>query len=148
MKKRLLLLAVFTLASCAFAQSSQKISDILASDEITKGEAAYFACVNKNLTDESATEDEAFAFLAGQNLFGEDESAEEKISVEKACFLIARTENMKGGVFYSIMKNPRYALREFKALGIVPSNADPKRKISGEEFIALFNGFAEKGKIK
>lgn len=149
MKKLILtLLACVCFAAGAAAQSSQKISDILDEDEITNGEAAYFACVYKNLADENATEDEAFDVLSQKKLFKSDENAGGKISLSKACHLISETAQMKGGIFYSISHSARYSLREFKALGIVPQNADPSQKVSGSEFIALLNGFDKKGKTK
>lgn len=149
MKKLILtLLACVCFAAGATAQSSQKISDILETEEISKGEAAYFACVYKNLADENATEDEAFDVLSKKNLFKSDESADDKISLSKACYLISETAGMKGGVFYSISHSARYSLREFKAWGIVPQNAEPAQTVSGSEFIALLNEFDKKGKTK
>lgn len=149
MKKLILtLLACVCFAAGAAAQSSQKISEILENEEISKGEAAYFACVYKNLAGENATEDEAFDVLSQKNLFKSGEKSDDKISLSKACYLISETAGMKGGVFYSISHSARYSLREFKALGIVPQNADPSQKVSGSEFIALLNGFDKKGKTK
>lgn len=145
-KKLAFFLAFALLGFAAFAQNSQKVSALLESEEITKGQAAYFVCVYKNIADEVATEDEAFSTLASQNLFGGGESADEAISLDKACFVIARVSDMKGGVFYSLSHSARYAFREFKALGIVPSNAAPQQTVSGGEFLALLNGFEQKAK--
>lgn len=148
MKKIILsVIATFFLAS-AFAQSSQKISEILEKEEISNGQASYFACVYKKLVDESATEDDAFSVLQEKNLFKFDEKSDEKISLSKACFLISETSQMKGGIFYSIFHSPRYSLHEFKALGIVPQNAEPSQTVSGSEFIAILNDFEKKGKVK
>lgn len=149
MKKLILtLLACVCFATAGFAQNSDKISEILENDEISKGQASYFACVYKNLSDESATEDDAFNLLLQKNLFKSTEKAEDKISLSKACYIISETAKMKGGLFYSISHSARYSLREFKALGIVPANADPSQNVSGSEFIALLNGFDKKGKTK
>lgn len=146
MKKLILsIIATFFLAN-AFAQSSQKISEILEKEEISKGQASYFACVYKNLVDELASEDDAFNVLQEKSLFKLDEKSDEKISLSKACFLISETAEMKGGVFYSIFHSSRYSLREFKALGIVPQNAEPNQTISGSEFIAILNDFEKKEK--
>ncbi len=148
MKKLILsVIATFFLMN-AFAQSSQKISEILEKEEISKGQASYFACVYKNLVEESATEDDAFTILQEKNLFKLDEKSDEKISLSKACFLVSETSQMKGGIFYSIFHSSRYSLREFKALGIIPQNANPNQTVTGSEFIAILNDFEKKGKLK
>lgn len=148
MKKLILsVIATFFLMN-AFAQSSQKISEILEKEEISKGQASYFACVYKNLVEESASEDDAFTILQEKNLFKLDEKSDEKISLSKACFLVSETSQMKGGIFYSIFHSSRYSLREFKALGIIPQNANPNQTVTGSEFIAILNDFEKKGKLK
>lgn len=139
-----LFFAVFGFA--CFSQNSEKVSELLESENISKGQAAYFVCVYQNITDENILESDAFSVLSERNLFDSKEIADEKISLSKACFLIARAANMKGGIFYSIFKTKRYAFREFKALEIVPKNADPQQDVSGAEFLALLNGFEQKGK--
>lgn len=140
----LILISVFFflgLAQSAFSQSAEKISEILEIDEISKGQAAYFICVYGNFTGETVSDNEAFDILTEKKLFDENENISEKTSLSKACFIIAKSLNMKGGLLYSIFGSPRYALREFKADGIVPQNSDPNQKVSGSEFIALLSGF-------
>lgn len=149
MKKFILvLLATLSFSVCIFAQNAQKISEILESEKISNAQASYFVCVYQNFADEATQENEAFEILAQKNLFKSQEKPEEKISLCQSCYLIAESSEMKGGIFYSIFHSPRYAFREFKALGIVPQNADPKQKVSGSEFIALLNGFEKKSQNK
>lgn len=144
----LVFLAVFFVLASGFSQSAEKISEILECGEISKGQASYFVCVYKNFGGESLSEADSFSLLAEKGLFKAGEDAEERISLSKACFLIAESAQMKGGIFYSIFHSPRYALREFYALGIVPQSAAPGQKVSGSEFIALLNEFEKKGKTK
>ncbi len=144
----LILLTILSFSISSFAQSSQKISEILESTEISKAQASYFVCVYQNLAQENATENQAFNVLLEKNLFKSQENPQEKISLSKSCYLISETGKMKGGIFYSIFHSPRYAFREFKALGIVPQSSDPNQKVSGSEFIALLNGFEKKSQNK
>lgn len=149
MKKLVLVfLAAFLFLARGFSQSAEKISGILESEEISKGQASYFVCVYKNFAEESVSEEDSFNLLTEKEFFKAGENAEEKISLSKACFLIAESAQMKGGIFYSIFHSPRYTLREFKAAGIVPQSAAPEQKVSGSEFIALLNEFEKKGKTK
>ena len=46
---------------------------------------------------------------------------------------------MKGGLFYKLTKAPRYAFKELKALGFLDKEADPWKKISGQDAVNLFN---------
>ena len=145
MNKKLIFILICALCGFfCFAQNSGKVSDLLECDEITKGQAAYFVCVYKNFSDESVSEAQAFSVLREKNLFSEKENSDEKISLGKSCFLIARVANMKGGIFYSIFHSERYAFREFKGKGILPQYADPNQKVSGSEFLALLNEFEKK----
>lgn len=134
-----LFLAGFTQG--AFAQQAEKISSALDVEEISKGTAAYFTCVYANLADESVSDSAAFDILETENIFGADENVSERIDLSEVCFVIAKSMGMKGGIFYSIFKTPRYAFREFKAKGIVPQSAEPEQSVSGSEFMAMLSGF-------
>lgn len=127
-----------------FSQSSEKVTEVLDCEQITKGQAAYFVGIYKGLSDETASETDAFSTLWEMRLFSGNEDPNEKISLAETCALIARSANMKGGIFYSIYHSGRYALREFKTLGILPQYADPVQKVSGSEFLALLNEFEKK----
>ena len=145
MNKKLFFILICALCGFfCFAQNSEKISDMLDCDEISKGQAAYFVCVYKDFSDENISESQAFSVLKEKKLFSEKENSDEKISLGKSCFLIARAANMKGGIFYSIFHYERYAFREFKGKGILPQYADPVQKVSGSEFLALLNEFEKK----
>lgn len=149
MNRKLLIVFVFAVFNFAcFSQKSEKVSEVLASEGISKGQAAYFVCVYENIADENISDSEAFSVLREKGFFCAKENSDEKISLSESCFLIARAAEMKGGIFYSIFKSKRYALREFKALGIVPGLADPQQCVSGSEFMALLNGFEQEGKTK
>lgn len=144
----LILLATLSFSICGFAQNAQKVSEILESNEISKAQASYFVCVYQNFASETVEENQAFEILTQKNLFKSQENPQEKISLSESCYLIAKSSQMKGGIFYSIFKSPRYAFREFKALKIVPQDADPNQKVSGSELIALLNGFEKKSQNK
>lgn len=148
MKKMVFVFLTFFTGMLVFAQSSQKVSDILSNNEITKGEASYFICVYTGEAEDSVSEKTAFSSLQNKELFKSSESENDKLSLSKACYLISESAQMKGGIFYSIFHTSRYSFREFKALGIIPSNSDPATKVSGTEFIALLNGFEKNAKTK
>ncbi len=145
MNKRLffVLLCTFFGFYC-FSQSSEKVSEVLDCEEISKGQAAYFVSVYKGLSDDNVSVPQAFNALWEMRYFSGNEDPDEKISLAETCSLIAKATNMKGGIFYSIFHSGRYAMREFKTMGILPQYADPDQKVSGSEFLALLNEFENK----
>lgn len=143
-KKLIFILFCALFGFCCFSQNSEKISEVLDDEQISKGQAAYFVCVFKAFSDESISETEAFSVLKEKNLFSRKEVSDEQITLGKACFLIGRAAKMKGGIFYSIFHSERYAFREFKVLGILPQYSDPDQNVSGSEFLALLNEFEKK----
>ena len=53
------------------AQSAEKISALLKTKQITKGQAAYLAATFKNLVGEDASEEDAFKILSENKYFSE-----------------------------------------------------------------------------
>jgi hypothetical protein len=48
-----------------------------------------------------------------------------------------RTFDLRGGIFYSLFPNDRYAYRELTAKEIIQGRADPSQKVSGEAFLYI-----------
>lgn len=123
------------------AQSAEKISALLKTQQITKGQAAYLAATFKNLVGD-ASEEDAFKILSENKYFSEKESCDELITLGKVSALFAKAVELKGGLFYSITHNSRYSYRELKAKGILPSEADPSFKVSGRDAIVILDGLS------
>lgn len=122
------------------AQSAEKLSALLSTPQITKGQAAYLAATFQNLVSDDASEEESFNVLAEKKFFSGKESADEFITLGKASAVFAKAVNLKGGILYSITHNSRYSYRELKAKGILPYDADPSFKISGRDAIVILDG--------
>ena len=60
---------------------------------------------------------------------------EDLMSIGELSYLIMRSLNMQGGLFYSIFPSPRYAFRELTFRGIIDEGTGPFRIVSGDEVV-------------
>lgn len=124
----------------AFSQSFSRLSQIIDTQEITNGQAAYFVGTYLGTVRENATDTEAFETLKAAGYFADGVTADSKIQLKNLCAVYAKAADVKGGMMFSLSKkSPRYAFKEFKAKGWLPANADPSRTVSGINAIGLFN---------
>lgn len=139
MKKVFLLLSALLLSTAAFAQSAEKITDILDTDTATFGQISYIAATYCGyITDDQSYED-AFNALAERGQVSASVKASDPASLKNVSYIFALATNLKGGVWYSIKPSGRYAMKELKALGLIPETTDPSRKISGRNALDLFS---------
>jgi outer membrane protein OmpA-like peptidoglycan-associated protein len=50
-----------------------------------------------------------------------------------------RSFSLKGGIFYSIFKNPHYSYRELVYQKMIPGKSDPEQMVSGEQLLQIVN---------
>lgn len=143
MKKILLSFAAILLGFSAFAQSAEQISNILKSEKVNCGQASYLAATYTNSIAESDSESQAFDSMKKSGCFSESLTATSDISLSQISYLYAKSLGIKGGLFYTLFPSPRYAYKELKARGVLPSDADPSMKVSGRDCIDLFNSCLE-----
>ena len=122
-----------------FSQSSEKISAILNSEKITCGQLAYLAGTYTNEVPEDSDEEGAFEILAKAGYFPAECAASTELTLKQTSFVLAKAVNLKGGLLYTLTGSPRYAFRELKAIGALPSSADPDMKLSGRDALGLMN---------
>ena len=81
MKKIFLILFVALAAgSFSFAQSAQKVSEILEAEEITYGQLGYLSACQLSLVDDSTSYVEAFTALQNKGYVSKSVSAGDKLS--------------------------------------------------------------------
>lgn len=144
MKKLISLFAIALFASLSvFAQSSEQLSKILKSEKVTFAEASYLPAVYANLVSEESTEEEAFKALQDNGYFDAEITPDLQVNLSQLCNIYMKVFDIKGGLLYSIFKSPRYAFKEFKAISVLPSEADPSMAVSGRDSIDIFNSCLE-----
>ena len=144
MKKALALFFIlFNTYFLALAQSADKISEIIESTNVNYGQISYLAAIHAGLADETANQQQCLNTLEEKGFVQKGHSDTEQIPLEQVAFICAKTWNVKGGIFYSIFKNPRYSLKQLKADGVIPENSDPSKKLSGFEALNIISACIE-----
>lgn len=141
MKKLISCFVIVLLACCAvFAQSSEQMSKILESEKASYYTASYLPALYANLISEEASESAAFEALQSNGYFTSEVNPDSYINLAELSYVYMKAFGMKGGLFFTLFDSPRYAFKEFKAQGILPSTSDPDMTVSGHDVIDLFNG--------
>ena len=140
-KKEFLLSLFFFLCSFAFAQTAGEMDTMLRSDTVSAAKAARFVLGTADLltpgVSGSAAEAEAWDMARTNGWI--KISANENISLKETAFLVMRAFKLKGGVMYSLFKNPRYAYREMVYRKIIRGNSNPSMKISGPGLLLILD---------
>lgn len=144
--KKMLAAIVFAMAFsvAASAQSVEKITEIIDSQETTFGQASYLALSYSEKIDEVASYQDALQSAVELGWVKDGAEASSAISLKEYSALCAKATGLGGGLFYKLTKAPRYAFKELKALGLLNHDADPSNKISGQDAVNLFNACAKR----
>jgi hypothetical protein len=146
MRRWLVISSLFVLAlsgAGAYAQSNQVVDRLLDEKVATFGDAAYMILNAAGLIPETSTgADAASAVNAAGYLHG-SRSETQPITLGEVCYLIMKTQKMRGGVLYSLFPGPRYAAREFTSLHLVKGISHPGRTVTGEEVMRMLESAME-----
>ena len=143
---------LFTLITCflltpIFAQSADEVTKVIETKEVTAGQVAYFACTAAGSIKDNATEEDALNTLK-KTLKLKVSSENEIITCDEIAWIVSNTWDVKGSLMYLIVPSPRYAYKQLKADGVIPSNFDTKRKLTGHEFLNILTKCQEVYKLK
>lgn len=139
MKKLLSVLFVLFIVGSVYGQSSKVISQILEEDEISLGQLCYLSVVYQGLANEDVNFKDAINILyeRGQIPYAAYET--NGVALINLAFVYSQIWDINGGLMYRITNgSPRYALRQLKSDGIIPSRYDPHRMVSGSEALDIF----------
>jgi outer membrane protein OmpA-like peptidoglycan-associated protein len=134
--KALTVLVVVTLSGPLFAQTADKIEALLNSPAINWPTAAQFvleASEKAVIADPAA----AFHFAAEKNWLPQKAVPEGVARLDGISLLLIEAFDIKGGLMYSLIKNPHYAYRELVYRDIIQGITDPAMAVSGEELLFL-----------
>lgn len=140
------------LAACFFmavlpllpAQTAAELEDILENNAISYGQAARFTLKAADLPEFTGSQalpgqEEAFSFAVERNWLPKNAASEGKASLDGVSLLIMRSFDMKGGLFYSLFRNPHYAYREMVYQELIQGRSDPKMDVSGSMLLFMIN---------
>ncbi len=127
----------------SFSQSSEQITKILDSQKASLAQVSYLPALYKNLITENDSEQKAFDSLQEAGIILDGENADSEANLAQVSRILLKSLGIKGGVFYTLFGSDRYAFKELKARGVFPLSADPSTKISGRDFMDIFNSTLE-----
>ena len=143
--KKIFAALILTLAAFAvYAQSAEKISEIIESEEITNEQAAWIACQSAQILQDDAAYSEAMSSATQNGWLASGAVASNPISLKDYCGLCVKASGLKCGLFYRISKANRYAFKELKANGTLDGAADPSMKVTGQNALSILNACVKK----
>ncbi|MCL1815637.1 MAG: OmpA family protein [Treponema sp.] len=121
-----------------WAQTAQKIETLLDTPAITWAGAAVFALEAADRAVFSNPAD-AFAYAAERKWLPKDAAPQDTARLNGIALLLMGSFDIKGGIFYSLAKNPHYAYRELVYREVIEGRIDPDMTVSGEDFLYYIN---------
>jgi hypothetical protein len=138
MKKLILLLLCAFCMFPIFSQQAELISDILAREKATYMDFAYLIASEMGM---ECTPFEAYTWCDRYGVFGFDDSPLTPIKVSTFSHFMMVSYNLKGGIMWTVFRNPRYAWKELKSSGFWKTGADPAQKMSGRDLVRAIGRF-------
>ena len=131
----LLLLPVFLQA-----QTAERVEALLNTDAVSYEQAAQLVLEAADVRVSTGPAD-AFRYAAEQRWVPGKAEGGDIARLDGISLLIMRAFDLKGGMFYSLFKNPHYAYRELEYQNIIQGRSDPAMDVSGD-FLLFMTGRA------
>ncbi|MDR0502533.1 MAG: hypothetical protein LBH16_04350 [Treponema sp.] len=127
----------FTIPGVLSAQSTaDEIETLLNTGVVTYAQAARFMLeASEKLV--TASSQEAFQYAFERKWLPKKASAGDSARLDGISLLFMRSFDLKGGIFYSMIRNPHYAYREMVHRNAIQGRADPAMKVSGERLLFI-----------
>lgn len=118
----LFLLLLTAITGVCFAQSAEKVEEIINAGVVTKGQACYLVGTAVGSVEDSVSYSDAFSKYAHLKMF-KDASFDEPITLAEFSNLVLQNSKANKSLWYMLSKSPYYALRQLKLDGIISKNA-------------------------
>ena len=147
MKKGYLSLLLIFLSALAFAphllnaQTAAEMDAMLAADTVSASKAARFVLDAADLLQPglSGGDAEKAAYDMASQKGWIKTGAGDAVTLKDTAFLIMKAFNLKGGVMYSLFKNPRYAYREMVYRKLIGGRMDQAMNVSGPALLLILD---------
>ena len=139
MLNKVLILVLLIIPAFVFGQTAGELDTLLETKAVSAGASARFVLGAADLlpADISGNDAERAAFNMAKEKGWIAKEASEGITLREAAFLIMNAFNLKGGVMYNFLQNPRYAYREMLYRKLIQGKADPSMSVSGERLLQI-----------
>ena len=119
------------------AQTADNVTKLLESKQVSFDQAAYFASVWIHLIEDYTGEQHAGDLLLEKIPELSVIKRNKPLRYNDLALICMKAWRFKGGISWSAKQNRRNALREMKAWGLIPANADPHTKVNGRETLYI-----------
>jgi outer membrane protein OmpA-like peptidoglycan-associated protein len=132
---------LFSLSSFLFctplhAQTANVIQTLLQTDSVNYEQAVWFVM---EAADHSLSPNLAFNYAVENKYIPQRAQIADTPNLKQVSLLLMRAFNIRGGILYSIFRNPHYAYRELVYKDIIQGRSNPRETVSGEDLLFLVN---------
>ena len=137
-KKRIVMLYIFCFCVLGVlsAQTGAEIETLLKTSSVTYAQAARFI-LKASEAAVISSQKAAFDYAVERNWLPKNVLPDSEARLDKISLLFMQSFHFKGGLFYSLFKNPHYAYRELAARGAFKGKSDPLMAVSGEQLLFI-----------
>ena len=141
MKKPLVSFLFLLTALSLSAQTAAELDVLLEIKEVTAAKAARFVMGAAGLLPEelSGAAAETVAYNTARSKGWLRRGAADSVSLKETAFLVMNVFEFKGGIMYSLFRNPRYAYREAVYRKLIPKRDDPSMTVSGTALLQIID---------
>ena len=138
----MMLLTVLVLAPTVLhAQTASEVDIILASDTVSAAKAAYFVLGAAGLmpSGQTGAEAERTAYNMASTNGWITASSNDAVTMKDTAFLVMKAFDIKGGLMYTLLGNPRYAYREMVYLRLITGRTDQDMAVTGPGLLLILD---------
>ena len=120
------------------AQTAARLEALLNQPELSWSEAAAFV-LEASETEGYSNGADAFSHALEQKWLPKKALSEGPVHLNGIALLLMRSFDLKGGIFYSLFKNPHHAYRELVYKQVIRGETDPDMIVSGSELLLMIS---------
>ena len=138
----LLLLPVFVFTPRMLdAQTAAEMDDMLKAETVSAAALARFALGAADLLPQglSGPVAERTAYDTAKSNGWINAAEDDNATLKDAAFIIMKAFDLKGGILYSLFKNPRYAYREMIYQNLIHGHADQSMEVTGQRLLLILD---------
>ena len=126
------------------AQTAEKLEELLNRSSLGYEEAVVFVFEAADVPNRYGSEfvsspAAAFRFAAEQGWLPGNVKSNDTVTLDGVSLLIMHAFGLKGGILYSLLKNPHYAYRELVYQNIIQGRSDPQMAVSGDSLLLMIS---------
>lgn len=137
MKKIAALLAGIFISASLFAQSADRITEIISSKKGSYGQTAYLAACALGVIEDNSTLEYALEYFQDKGIVAKNVTVDDTINLKNLSWFCYQAWNVEGGLMLKLTKKPRYAFRQLKADEILAFSDDPTDIPDGHKLLAV-----------